>query len=92
MAENVRAEVIYSGAVQGVGFRYTARQTASRYDIGGYVQNLSNGTVRVVVEGARPEVEAFLGDLAADMSSYIDKTDVQWRPAAGEFADFRVHF
>ena len=51
MADSVRATVQYSGDVQGVGFRYTAVTIARGYNVSGYVQNLSDGRVRLVVEG-----------------------------------------
>jgi acylphosphatase len=92
MGGSVRADVHYFGYVQGVGFRYSARQTAAGHDVSGYVQNLPDGSVRVVAEGARPEVDAFLAALAEEMGSYVDRTDVQWHPATGEFAGFNVRF
>src|SRR5262249_24196810 len=46
-----RATVHYSGHVQGVGFRYAARSIAGKYAVTGFVQNLSDGRVRLVVEG-----------------------------------------
>ena len=50
----------YTGRVQGVGFRWTARQVAGGYAVGGYVRNLPNGSVDLVVEGSADQVEAFI--------------------------------
>ena len=50
-----RATVFYAGRVQGVGFRYTAREIACGYDVAGYVCNLPDGRVELVVEGAETE-------------------------------------
>lgn len=52
--------VIYSGRVQGVGFRATARSIARRYDVVGYVRNQSDGTVELVARGSAEEVRGFL--------------------------------
>ncbi|MDH3693235.1 MAG: acylphosphatase [Gammaproteobacteria bacterium] len=38
-----------SGRVQGVGFRYAAMQEATRIGVSGWVKNLSNGDVELVV-------------------------------------------
>ena len=57
--EQSRLQVIYSGRVHGVGFRYTAKMTARGFDVTGTVRNLSDGTVELIAEGARPELEAF---------------------------------
>ena len=42
-----------SGMVQGVGYRYFARQLAQRLGIAGYVKNLRDGRVEVYVIGSR---------------------------------------
>ena len=44
-------EVYYAGNVQGVGFRYTARCAAAGLDVTGFVRNLPDGRVHLVVEG-----------------------------------------
>ena len=43
--------VRYSGRVQGVGFRAGARQLASGFKVGGWVKNLSDGSVEMLVSG-----------------------------------------
>ncbi len=54
----IRAHVYYSGQVQGVGFRFTCRQLASRHVVGGFVRNLPDGRVELVAEGDRRQVSA----------------------------------
>jgi acylphosphatase len=85
-----RREVYFSGRVQGVGFRYTARGIAERYDVQGFVQNLSDGRVLLVVEGARRSLEAFISAVRAEMERYIVDTQDSVLPANGEFTDFEV--
>ena len=46
-------EIFYSGRVQGVGFRYTAKTVAAGFEITGTVRNLPDGRVELVAEGAR---------------------------------------
>jgi acylphosphatase len=69
--------VCYSGRVQGVGFRYTARGLALGYPIGGYVRNLPGGEVELVVEGESDAVEAFLAAVARRLAVYITNTAVE---------------
>ena len=47
--DRVRFLVIFSGRVQGVGFRYTSNQIAWRFDVTGWVKNLPDGSVQMVV-------------------------------------------
>ncbi|MBF0570058.1 MAG: acylphosphatase [Candidatus Omnitrophica bacterium] len=46
-----RNEIIFKGRVQGVGFRYTAREYARDLGLSGWVRNLGDGSVQLVVEG-----------------------------------------
>ena len=57
MAETVRTVAIYSGWVQGVGFRFTTRRAAAGFAVAGCVRNLPSGDVEVVAEGAREVIE-----------------------------------
>ncbi len=43
--------IFYSGHVQGVGFRYTAKTVAAGFEISGVVRNLSDGRVELIAEG-----------------------------------------
>lgn len=85
-----RREVFYSGNVQGVGFRYTARQVAGRFPVTGFVQNLPDGRVHLVVEGDPPEVTAYLSALEHEMGSYIRGKTQSTESATGEFPAFHV--
>ncbi len=75
--------VTYSGRVQGVGFRYTARQLASGFPVAGYVRNLLNGDVELVAEGDGVAVESFLTAVARRMAGYITATLVRDEAPAG---------
>jgi acylphosphatase len=48
-----------SGRVQGVGFRYFAQDAARREGLTGYVTNLADGRLEVVVEGEAESLERF---------------------------------
>jgi acylphosphatase len=83
--------VRYTGRVQGVGFRYTAQRVAEEFPISGYVGNLRDGTVEVVVEGSPEDVDSFLAALARQMAGYIEETVVQEQPCSG-YSSFRVRY
>jgi acylphosphatase len=92
MAGSVQARVIFRGWVQGVGFRYTATHLASAHAVTGCVRNRVDGSVELVAEGERAEVEAFLDAVSARMADYIAGSEVTWGPATGGFRDFRIRF
>ena len=83
--------VLYSGRVQGVGFRYTAKTVASGYEVTGTVRNLLDGRVELVAEGTPEELEAFrLAILDAGLAGFIRDEQVTWTPAKNEFRGFEI--
>ena len=49
------------GTVQGVGFRWAAKEEADRLGVAGTARNLLDGSVEVVVEGDDAAVDEMLG-------------------------------
>ncbi|MGQ9505367.1 MAG: acylphosphatase [Thermogutta sp.] len=83
-------EIYFSGMVQGVGFRYTTRQIATDYRVTGYVQNLPDGRVHLVVEGDPQELDRFIAEIYRHFEGYIDSAETQRRPATGQFQRFFI--
>src|SRR3954469_10253110 len=54
-----RMQILYTGHVQGVGFRYSTKMLAQGYEVIGIVRNLLDGRVELIAEGTREELEAF---------------------------------
>lgn len=88
----IRRRVYYSGDVQGVGFRYTARSLGRHRAVSGFVRNLADGRVELVAEGQEAEVLAFLADVGEAMRGYIRGTRVTEEPPTGDFTGFGVAF
>jgi acylphosphatase len=80
---NVCKHVLYSGQVQGVGFRYTAQRLAAGFPVAGYVRNLPNGNVELVAEGPADQVEAFLAAVAERLADYIEHGSVEEAEPSG---------
>lgn len=70
----IRRTVIFRGNVQGVGFRYTARTISVGFPITGYVRNLADGTVELVIEGTRGDADGFTAEIRRVMRNHI--TDI----------------
>jgi acylphosphatase len=85
-----RLRVHFFGEVQGVGFRYTALQVSAGYPVVGFVQNLPNGSVEMVVEGRRDSVDAFVNALGYRMRGHIQRTEIASEPATGDFDGFNI--
>ena len=88
-----RLQATFCGRVQGVGFRFTVCRIAERFSVTGFVRNLANGDVEMVVEGAEPELSDFICDIRnSQLRRYIMQDRVNWKPATGEFDRFGVSF
>jgi acylphosphatase len=75
--------VLYSGRVQGVGFRATAQALARRAGINGFVRNLRNGRVELVAEAQADDIDRFLASVSRSMDGYIAEAIVHDEPPHG---------
>lgn len=80
-----------SGHVQGVGFRWSTVQLAKRIGVVGYVENLANGDVYIVVQGDHQLVRKFVQKVQAGVTPYAEVDNVQIKPAnLADFDDFTI--
>lgn len=83
--------ILYSGHVQGVGFRYTAKSVAASFEVAGTVRNQPNGRVELLAEGERTELEAFRQAIRdAGLEHFIRDEVVNWSEAQGGFRGFQI--
>lgn len=86
-----RLEVLYSGRVQGVGFRHTTRTVATGFEVTGTVRNLGDGRVSLVAEGDAAELRAFQAAIReSGLGPLIRGEDEQWSAAEGGLQGFRI--
>ncbi|RMF98176.1 MAG: acylphosphatase [Candidatus Schekmanbacteria bacterium] len=85
------AKFIVKGTVQGVFFRQFVKSHADNLGLFGYVRNLENGDVEIVVEGSLEKIERFEklireGPKHAQIREVL-REDRKWM---NEFSDFRI--
>lgn len=86
-----RLEANVRGRVQGVGFRYFVLDRAMRRELTGFVANDDDGSVRVVAEGPRFELEDLLESLnEGPASAIVERVNFTWLPYTGHWATFSV--
>lgn len=82
--ETVRAEILVSGRVQGVGFRRFARNAADRFGVECNPINLRDGRVFVLAEGRREALELLIDELRKGPTfAHVEKVDVTYTEALG---------
>ena len=88
-----RMQVLFSGRVQGVGFRWTACRIAGSFEVGGFVRNLPNGDVELVAEGAEQELLEFLNAVrGSELGRYVVGEKMRWATARHEFDGFGISY
>jgi len=85
-----RVAVRYTGRVQGVGFRATARQCAASLPVTGFVRNEPDGSVLLEAQGEPQVVEALLDQISRAMGEFISAADRHAVPARGGERSFEI--
>ena len=86
-----RLHAIVHGDVQGVGFRYFVQRKAQQLGLSGWVRNNDDGTVELVAEGNRRELE----DLKRIVEegprlARVDRVETRWSEATGNLGRFEL--
>lgn len=84
--------VVFKGEVQGIGFRYMARQLAVKYNVGGWVYNAPEGNVEVEVEGEFWQVNEFLTDLKERFREEIEDVESKESEYTDKYKEFQIRF
>ena len=88
----VAKHIIFTGHVQGVGFRFTAQRIASRHQLSGFVRNLPDGSVEMLAQGKADDVESCIEDIKADFAGYVRQTIIEDVPVNPAYKNFRIAF
>jgi acylphosphatase len=85
-----RRRIVYTGKVQGVGFRATARSVARGRPVSGWVRNQSDGSVLLEVQGVPEEVDSYLNAVRERMGRLISQETAQAIGRKSSEAGFEV--
>jgi acylphosphatase len=85
-----RYHILFTGQIQGVGFRFTAARLAGRYGIHGWVRNLADGRVELEVQADKPDLDDFFADLQKQFSVYLREIDKQELPLGNLGQGFEI--
>ena len=85
-----RIEVIFIGRVQGVGFRAATLDAAQQFEIVGWVRNEADGTVKLVAEGEKEELERFLAAHRERLKHFFTSERITQKPERGGYTCFEI--
>jgi len=86
----IRADIIVTGDVQMVGFRTFIKNLADSLNIRGYAKNLDDGSVNIVCESEKSDVEELINAIREKLPSFasIGDISVEYADYAGEYVSF----
>ena len=86
-----RADMVVSGLVQGVGFRYMVRGAARQCLLKGEVENLEDETARIACEGEEGNIVKFAEAVrGAKPPIAVDDIRIEYSEPTGKFKNFRI--
>ncbi|MCC7294140.1 MAG: acylphosphatase [Phycisphaerales bacterium] len=88
----VRRTLLFSGRVQGVGFRATTVSLARELLLSGYAMNLPDGRVEVMAEGTPADLNALRERIVRRFAGDLREVTSSESAATGEFAGFRIRY
>lgn len=91
--ENVKAEIIVNGLVQGVGFRYFVYRNATKLGLKGFTENLFSGEVLTVVEGPKYLIDELFEIIkVGPRSAVVKNATINFTEAKNEFTNFEIKY
>jgi len=89
MIKKVKIKIF--GDVQGVFFRYSAKEKAWQLGLKGWAENADDGTVEITAEGEEENLKKFIDwCYAGPPMAKVEKTEIEWQEAKNEFQEFMI--
>lgn len=93
MNKKIRVHLFISGRVQGVFFRENSRRKAEKLELNGWVKNLDDGEVEIILEGDEEEVKKMINwTKKGPIFAKVDKVEIKEEEYKDEFKDFKVKY
>ena len=87
----VRAHLLISGRVQGVFYRMTCRREGAARSLDGWVHNLPDGRVEVLLQGSKEKVEDMIRwCYRGPDEAQVSEIEVTYEETAGDLAGFQI--
>lgn len=86
-----RARLLVSGKVQGVNFRFYTNEKAFQLGVKGWVRNLEDGRVEILIEGETTAVDDLIAwSRRGPSSARVEKVVTEEQPYRGDLPDFYI--
>lgn len=92
MIKAQKAEIRVVGVVQGIGFRPFIYNQATKRQLKGFVINIGNSAVQIIVEGEKKKIIEFIESIEKEKPhlAVIDTINTIWSEPTGQYSDFQI--
>ena len=88
----IRKRIVFTGWVQGVGFRYRARRAADLLGVTGWVRNGYDGSVTMEIQGTEEQIDEVILAIGRGHYVKIENMDIETLPVIPGEHDFRTRY
>ena len=90
--DHVAKHIIFTGRVQGIGFRFTALSAANHYKLTGFVRNIRNGDVEMLAQGPPDDIDKCVQEIKKTIGSYVAEVKIEDVAFDPQYKDFKITF
>ena len=84
--DKVRRHIIFYGYVQGVGFRWKAKNTSRLLGLSGWVRNLDDGSVEMEAEGTERDISDLVEAMENHSWGSVERIESERVPVHGDYS------
>jgi len=88
----IAKHIIFTGQVQGIGFRFTSLSAANRRGLTGFVRNLPDGSVEMLAQGNSSDVDDCIRNIEESFAGYITETKIEDVPFSPHLKNFKITY
>ena len=89
----LQLQIVVSGKVQGVGYRYFAQMKAVQFRITGWAKNRSDGTVEMVITGTKENLDLFIEEIRrGNPFSTVDQIEIHEVQRTEKYSSFTIKY
>jgi len=89
----LQLQIVVSGKVQGVGYRYFAQMKAVQFGITGWAKNRSDGTVEMVITGTKENLDLFIEEIRrGNPFSTVDQIEIHEVQRTEKYSSFTIKY
>jgi acylphosphatase len=89
----LQLQIVVTGKVQGVGYRYFAQMKAVQFGITGWVKNRSDGAVEMVTTGTKENLDLFIEEIRrGNPFSTVDQIEINEVSTVEKYQSFTIKY